>query len=49
MSQLHPTSEDDAFASGHGDVGYRKALNRIERLEKLLRQAKGRFEPAHPL
>jgi hypothetical protein len=38
MSQLHPTAEDDAFASGHADAGLRKALRRIERLEGLLKR-----------
>jgi hypothetical protein len=39
MSQLRPDEEDEAFAQGHNDAGFRKALCRIKRLEDLLKRA----------
>lgn len=42
MSLLHPNEDDEAFAQMHADSGFRVALNRVWRLERLLRK----FAPA---
>ena len=36
MSLLHPTEEDNDFASGHADAGLRKSLKHILRTKKVL-------------
>lgn len=37
MSLLHPTGEDDSFASANMEVGLRKSIVHIRRLKLLLR------------